>query len=64
MTSPGAAATAGSPPRAAMPRVLWALLFGNLVIGAGVMVVPGVAAHPCLSDCTSGAAQGAGHPRR
>ncbi len=24
-----------------MPRVLWALLFGNFVIGSGVMVVPG-----------------------
>ena len=25
----------------ALPRVLWALLFGNFVIGSGVMVVPG-----------------------
>ena len=25
-----------------MPRVLWSLLFGNFVIGTGVMVVPGV----------------------
>lgn len=41
MASPGPAAPAGLPPRAAMPRVLWALLFGNFVIGAGVMVVPG-----------------------
>ena len=27
--------------RAPLPRVLWPLLFGNFVIGAGVMVVPG-----------------------
>lgn len=27
-------------PAPAMPRVLWALLFGNFVIGTGVMVVP------------------------
>jgi predicted MFS family arabinose efflux permease len=32
---------AGQPARAALPRVLWPLLFGNFVIGAGVMVVPG-----------------------
>ncbi|WBY02128.1 MFS transporter [Ramlibacter tataouinensis] len=39
MTAPGAAAaTAG---RAAPAPVLWALLFGNFVIGAGVMVVAG-----------------------
>ena len=24
-----------------LPRVLWSLLFGNFVIGTGVMVVPG-----------------------
>jgi predicted MFS family arabinose efflux permease len=33
-----------SPARAAvapLPRVLWALMFGNFVIGSGVMVVPG-----------------------
>lgn len=28
-------------PRTALPPVLWALLFGNFVIGTGVMVVPG-----------------------
>jgi predicted MFS family arabinose efflux permease len=33
MTSPAA-------PRASLPPVLWALLCGNFVIGAGVMVVP------------------------
>ena len=27
-------------PASTMPRVLWALLFGNFVIGTGVMVVP------------------------
>jgi len=26
---------------AALPAVLWPLLFGNFVIGSGVMVVPG-----------------------
>jgi predicted MFS family arabinose efflux permease len=30
-----------TPPTAALPRVLWPLLFGNFVIGTGVMVVPG-----------------------
>jgi predicted MFS family arabinose efflux permease len=30
-----------TPPNAALPRVLWPLLFGNFVIGTGVMVVPG-----------------------
>lgn len=29
------------PLQPALPRVLWALLFGNFVIGSGVMVVPG-----------------------
>ncbi|TFZ01003.1 MFS transporter [Ramlibacter henchirensis] len=34
--------TGAAPPRRApLPRVLWPLLFGNFVIGAGVMVVPG-----------------------
>lgn len=28
-------------PQPALPSVLWALLFGNFVIGSGVMVVPG-----------------------
>jgi predicted MFS family arabinose efflux permease len=35
MASPAPAATAK------MPHVLWALMFGNFVIGTGVMVVPG-----------------------
>jgi predicted MFS family arabinose efflux permease len=35
MVSPAPAATAK------MPHVLWALMFGNFVIGTGVMVVPG-----------------------
>jgi predicted MFS family arabinose efflux permease len=35
-----AAATA-NPERAPLPAVLWPLLFGNFVIGSGVMVVPG-----------------------
>lgn len=30
-----------APARAGMPAVLWALLFGNFVIGTGVMAVPG-----------------------
>jgi predicted MFS family arabinose efflux permease len=34
------ASTATAPPAPAMPPVLWALLFGNFVIGTGVMVVP------------------------
>ena len=38
MTQPAAAATA--PRAAALPRTLWPLLYGNFVIGAGVMVVP------------------------
>jgi predicted MFS family arabinose efflux permease len=33
--------TAERAPRAAMPAVLWSLLFGNFMIGTGVMVVPG-----------------------
>ena len=32
---------AGTAARAALPAVLWPLLFGNFVIGTGVMVVPG-----------------------
>lgn len=36
-----AASGPGPAPRAALPPVLWPLLFGNFVIGAGVMVVPG-----------------------
>lgn len=42
MTAPGAAA------RGALPRVLWALMFGNFVIGTGVMVVAGT-----LSDISA-----------
>lgn len=38
MSSVTAAGAAG---REAMPSVLWALLFGNFVIGTGVMTVPG-----------------------
>ena len=33
--------TAGRAQRAALPGVLWSLLFGNFMIGTGVMVVPG-----------------------
>jgi predicted MFS family arabinose efflux permease len=33
--------TAAVPEKTAMPAVLWPLLFGNFVIGTGVMVVPG-----------------------
>jgi predicted MFS family arabinose efflux permease len=33
--------TAVRAPRAALPAVLWSLLFGNFMIGTGVMVVPG-----------------------
>ena len=39
MSSVSAAVSA--PAAAPLPRVLWPLLFGNFVIGAGVMVVPG-----------------------
>jgi predicted MFS family arabinose efflux permease len=39
MASPAGTDTA--PARATLPPVLWPLLFGNFVIGAGVMVVPG-----------------------
>jgi predicted MFS family arabinose efflux permease len=35
------AATSTKPERAPLPAVLWPLLFGNFVIGSGVMVVPG-----------------------
>jgi predicted MFS family arabinose efflux permease len=34
-------AAAANPERAPLPAVLWPLLFGNFVIGSGVMVVPG-----------------------
>lgn len=37
-----------APARAGMPAVLWALLFGNFVIGTGVMAVPGT-----LNDISS-----------
>jgi predicted MFS family arabinose efflux permease len=40
--------SAGAPARTALPSVLWPLLFGNFVIGSGVMVVPGA-----LSDIAS-----------
>jgi predicted MFS family arabinose efflux permease len=33
--------TIAAPARTAMPAVLWPLLFGNFVIGTGVMTVPG-----------------------
>ena len=33
--------SAGTAARATLPAVLWPLLFGNFVIGTGVMVVPG-----------------------
>jgi predicted MFS family arabinose efflux permease len=45
---PFAGAQPGHSPAAA-PGVLWALLFGNFVIGTGVMVVPGT-----LNDISSG----------
>ncbi|TFZ08302.1 MFS transporter [Ramlibacter humi] len=41
MADPAALATPSVRERAALPPVLWPLLFGNFVIGAGVMVVPG-----------------------
>jgi predicted MFS family arabinose efflux permease len=40
--------SAASPARTALPAILWPLLFGNFVIGCGVMVVPGA-----LSDIAS-----------
>ncbi len=39
MTTTSAAPAASAP--AALPAVLWPLLFGNFVIGTGVMIVPG-----------------------
>ena len=39
---------AGPGDKAPLPRVLWPLLFGNFVIGTGVMVVPGT-----LNDISS-----------
>jgi predicted MFS family arabinose efflux permease len=41
-------AGAGAASRPALPAVLWPLLFGNFVIGTGVMVVPGT-----LNDISS-----------
>jgi predicted MFS family arabinose efflux permease len=35
------ATTVAAPGRAALPAVLWPMLFGNFVIGTGVMAVPG-----------------------
>lgn len=40
--------TIAAPARAGMPAVLWPLLFGNFVIGTGVMTVPGT-----LNDISS-----------
>jgi predicted MFS family arabinose efflux permease len=40
--------TAAAPTNGALPAVLWSLLFGNFVIGSGVMVVPGT-----LNDISS-----------
>jgi predicted MFS family arabinose efflux permease len=40
--------TAAAPANGALPAVLWSLLFGNFVIGSGVMVVPGT-----LNDISS-----------
>jgi predicted MFS family arabinose efflux permease len=42
----------------AMPAVLWPLLFGNFVIGTGVMVVPGTLNE--ISGCLDGAVATAG----
>ena len=41
MAAPADPGGAAAQPRAPLPRVLWPLLFGNFVIGAGIMVVPG-----------------------
>lgn len=41
MTTPVTPASTAAPALAPLPRVLWPLLFGNFVIGTGVMVVPG-----------------------
>jgi predicted MFS family arabinose efflux permease len=47
--APPAPAAMSDPPRAErLPAVLWPLLFGNFVIGSGVMVVPGA-----LNDISS-----------
>lgn len=43
------AATGSAAARPAMPAVLWPLLFGNFVIGTGVMAVPGT-----LNEISSG----------
>jgi predicted MFS family arabinose efflux permease len=47
LTSAGAAAARAA--REPLPRVLWPLLFGNFVIGTGVMIVPGT-----LNDIAAG----------
>ena len=52
------AAAASQPRRDALPAVLWPLLFGNFVIGTGVMAVPGtlndISASLSVSVATAG----------
>jgi predicted MFS family arabinose efflux permease len=52
------AATGAAAARPALPAVLWPLLFGNFVIGTGVMVVPGtlneISAGMQVSPATAG----------
>ena len=52
------AATGAAAARPAMPAVLWPLLFGNFVIGTGVMAVPGtlneISAGMQVSPATAG----------
>ena len=48
--------TSAQPP---LPRVLWALLFGNFVIGTGVMIVPGTLS--VISQSLSVSVSTAGH---
>jgi predicted MFS family arabinose efflux permease len=52
------ASTASSGARTALPAVLWPLLFGNFVIGSGVMVVPGTLNEIAASLAVSVAAAG------
>src|SRR6478609_401567 len=50
--------TLPAPARTAMPAVLWPMLFGNFVIGTGVMAVPGtlneISSDLSVSVATSG----------
>lgn len=55
---PPSATTASPTDRPGMPAVLWPLLFGNFVIGSGVMAVPGTLSEIATSLQVSVAAAG------